>query len=224
MSVDRSIDLRGTDEAAALPELLALLDQLPAGDRLQLTTTAWPGALLSAVEQLRPHDFICGPLGDEPGNHRVEFGRRPPPEHAVTGFIGWDQRRLDDMLDDLDELASGDRFEQALGRYRDFRCGLRRHMELEEKVLFPLFARLTGDVELVRTMHAEHVLICAFADEVGDSLAARDLHRFVEAFEQLQEVLDAHDLREEREIYPRLDRAIPLPEDREALVDLLQTV
>ena len=44
------------------------------------------------------------------------------------------------------------------------------------------------------------------------------------SIEQLHEVMDTHDRREEREIYPRLDSAIIAPRDREKLVDPLQNV
>lgn len=203
------LDTRHYSAEEQLQRLLEVIDALNPGEKVVMIDKAHPAELIRRMEEVRPGQFNTGPLRCRPGEFHLEVARRHGDrERLVSELIGWDQRRLDDVLDDVDEMASESAFEIALDRYEDFLCGLRHHMSMEERLLFPLYEELTGDPDLIPIMHSEHVLIRLLADEVREALREEDLGAFAESIEQLHVVMDAHDQREEEIIYPRIDKAL----------------
>jgi hemerythrin-like domain-containing protein len=110
-------------------------------------------------------------------------------------------------------------FPQALEALQRFEGELRRHMEMEEQVLLPLYeARVGhvtgGDPEFFRLEHRNILrnLDAAKAklrDLIADPKAGRrQAHEFLDQEGILQHLLNHHDLRERNVLYPRLDDAL----------------
>lgn len=141
---------------------------------------------------------------------------------SISGLVGADQRRLDDILDEVDECVGSGRFFQAARLYDEFLSGLERHMEMEEEVLFPLYASLVqGGDGVVADMATEHMLIRVVAEEVAESLRLEDVRAFSDGIEELHAVMDGHDLREEQGVYPRLDEALLARDTRDSILQKL---
>src|SRR5215208_4062118 len=79
---------------------------------------------------------------------------------SITRYLSWDHDRLDGLLSEATQrVAEGD-LSQALSLFTAFDDGLRRHIRLEEELLFPLFESRTGMRNgPTATMRAEHRVI-----------------------------------------------------------------
>ena len=90
----------------------------------------------------------------------------------------------------------------------EFTCGLDRHIEAEEQVLFPDFERRTGMTSgPTVVMRAEHIEIRKWMAAAAAALDARDPAGFRDALGQLRDVLEGHNLKEEQILYPMADEA-----------------
>lgn len=93
----------------------------------------------------RPGSFEWNVLEAGPDRFRVEIRRREAAGlRNVTEYLETDHRRLDDIVAEVRRLADAGGFAQAGARFAEFVCGLDRHIEVEEQILFPLFERMTG--------------------------------------------------------------------------------
>ena len=131
-------------------------------------------------------------------------------ESTVTGLLQDDHARLDAIVDDVHTRASTGSFAGARERFADFASGLRRHIDVEERLLFPTFEAAMGMKGRGPTavMRGEHVDIRRLLDEVTAALDAGDPAAFAEAGAALTALLGDHNQKEERVLYPMTDRAL----------------
>lgn len=122
----------------------------------------------------------------------------------ISSFLLDDHQRLDGLFSEFqrqvrqERVSAGETFSRFVG-------GLERHLEWEEDLLFPLFEQRSGmtGVGPTAVMRAEHrcfkVLIDRVQDRlnVGSSLDGLD--------KQLLDTLTAHNLKEEKLLYPWID-------------------
>jgi iron-sulfur cluster repair protein YtfE (RIC family) len=127
-------------------------------------------------------------------------------EQSVQVSYAEDHDRLDQLLAVYRELKGVD-FPRAKQAFKDFKTGLQRHILWEEGILFPLVEEKTGmrDSGPTAVMRAEHREIGRRLEAVHDKVRARDpdSDREVEA---LLEALNAHNQKEEKVLYPAIDR------------------
>jgi iron-sulfur cluster repair protein YtfE (RIC family) len=146
----------------------------------------------------------------------------PVPLHEdVSSLLGSDHERLDNLFADARRLAAAGELLRARAAFEPFAHGLARHLAVEEKLLFPTFdahVPMRGPTTIMTNEHRsfEHLLTRA-----RDALEAGDAARFDDAAAELSELLHAHNLKEERILYPRLDAALD-PTARAELVARLQ--
>jgi hemerythrin-like domain-containing protein len=100
----------------------------------------------------------------------------------------------------------------------EFLRRLRRHIEMEEQVLFPAFEQRTGMLTTgpSRVMRMEHELMRPILDEMHEAVAAQDGGGYQRAAKALLDILVPHNRKEEQMMYPMLDRAAG--EDAQALL------
>lgn len=153
-----------------------------------------------------------------------ELDVRTAPPRSVTEYLEGDHRRLDAMIPEVRRLMAAGSFQEAGARFADFMSGLGRHIDLEEQILFPAFEQLTGMTAGGPTfvMRNEHVEIRRFMDAVAAALRAADAAGAGESIEGLTETLGAHNMKEERVLYPMIDRAAGNDRARDDLVKRLQ--
>jgi iron-sulfur cluster repair protein YtfE (RIC family) len=166
--------------------------------------------LRDQCQNARAGSFEWNLLEAGPGRFRVEIRRREAagPRH-VTEYLEADHRRLDEIAAEVRNLAGSGSFPQAAVRFAEFRCGLDRHIEVEEQVLFPLFEQMTGMSGGGPTfvMRGEHVEIRRLMDDAAGALEAADRTRTHAALDGLMDILGSHNMKEERILYPMTDRA-----------------
>lgn len=139
------------------------------------------------------------------------------PNLTLREHMAADHGRMARTLEHVHQLVRDGDFERAGHQFAELRIAHDRHVQLEEHVLFPLFLELTGLNGPTVVMQREHVAIDAALDTMAIALDHRDATAFLLGWAALSEVLPAHEAKEERVIYPTVDRLLR-PSKREALL------
>ncbi len=105
-----------------------------------------------------------------------------------------------------EEHADGGRWADAGQALQHFLAEMTRHLSAEETVLFPAFEQATGMTSgPTLVMRTEHDQLRELFEELGAALEARDGDRFAGAGETMLVLLQQHNLKEERILYPACD-------------------
>lgn len=127
---------------------------------------------------------------------------------SVTEHLMMDHRRLDAILADFKRLFANGELAVGRARFGAFRDGLERHIDVEERVLFPAFEHLSataqgGPTAVMRTEHAELKELMAEVARVLEGGSAAGLTTPIAA---LTARIYAHNGKEERILYPATER------------------
>jgi iron-sulfur cluster repair protein YtfE (RIC family) len=134
--------------------------------------------------------------------------------HNVTEYLAWDHDGQEDALIDARDAVDRGDLAGAFTYFDLYQHKLMRHMRLEERILFPLVESLTPQLaHSVDEMRHEHAQARHTLAILRQALVDADVVAFHHAFDQLGLILMAHEAREERIIYPILDRSLS-PEQR----------
>jgi len=168
-----SVDAAGT--------LAALLDALPVGERRLVHAgfdlAGWPGQASSA------RTLFWHPLTAAPGGFTVLVARSGEP-FDLAAYLGRDHAVIEAALGGA--LAGDSMYDAWL------RATLERHLRIEEELVFPAYLAAGGRDAWVTGLLKEHVFLRQYLGEL-DQPPSR--HRFLR-------LLDGHDEKEERVIYP----------------------
>lgn len=225
MSTIPKLDVRTIPPAQRHPEIFGAFDALEPDEAFVLVNDHDPKPLLYQFQAERSGCFEWSVLEQGPEQFRIEIRRRADAgPRSVTDYLEADHRRLDDMVPAIRTSVAAGSFDEASAQFAEFSCGLRRHIELEEQVLFPIFEEKSGMREGGPTavMRHEHVEILRIVDAVTVALATKRGDDANESIDQLVEVLGAHNMKEERVLYPMTDRALGDDRARDDLVKQLQ--
>jgi iron-sulfur cluster repair protein YtfE (RIC family) len=135
---------------------------------------------------------------------------------SIQAYFAKDHDRLDAALARYQELKwSG--YALAKESFREFKFGLQRHIVWEETILFPLFERKTGLVNQGPTavMRAEHRVIGERLEALHKKVQVQDPVSDAEE-KALGEALAVHNEKEEKVLYPAIDRLITEAERAQA--------
>jgi iron-sulfur cluster repair protein YtfE (RIC family) len=128
---------------------------------------------------------------------------------TVTHYLSWDHDRLDAILADVALKVDAGKMGEARDTYRGFDHGLRRHIRIEEELLFPLFEARTGVVSgPTAVMRSEHREIERAIGLMREALGRGDADGFREGLRFLRAVLPDHNAKEEHVLYPTTDRLL----------------
>lgn len=128
---------------------------------------------------------------------------------SITAYLSWDHDRLDALLATALRLVQEGSLPDAREELATFMSGLKRHMRLEEDVLFSVFEQHTGlmngPTQVMRMEHRaiEHALV-----RMSSALEVSDVAAFATAHGDLLEVLGPHNEKEEQILYPMADHAL----------------
>jgi len=207
-------------------EIFGVFEALKAGEGFVLVNDHDSKPLLYQFQAEHPGRFEWCVLEAGPERFRVEIRRRTgEPFRTISDFLGYDHRRLDEILPDVERMTEGGALANAGERFAEFSCGLNRHIDAEEQILFPTFEQLTGmTMGPTTAMRAEHVEIRRCMTMVAATLDAQDVAGAKHAIGQLDEILTAHNMKEEQILYPMADRATSSPRERDDLVRHMQAL
>lgn len=207
-------------------EIFRTFDALKPGEAFVLASDHEPRPLLYQFQAERAGRFEWSVLEAGPGRFRVEIRRRTTEgPRSVTEYLQGDHERLAAILERVDRLAEVGDFAEAGPRFSEFACGLGRHIDAEESILFPAFETWTGHAGgPTVVMRDEHVRIRARMEAVAGALAARDAAATRRAIAALIALLSVHNMKEEEVLYPMTDQAAGGPREQDDLVKRLQAV
>ncbi|MDT3777692.1 hemerythrin domain-containing protein [Nitrospira sp. MA-1] len=137
---------------------------------------------------------------------------------TIAKFMGHDHDRLDEIFNEFHRIKKQDA-QKALALFQELFNGLHRHITWEEEILFPVFeaqadmVREHGPTEVMRN---EHRQIKYFLEQIQTKVAEGDL-RTEEGEEGLLQVLTAHNVKEEKILYPWIDNCVS-DEERASLL------
>lgn len=225
----RQLDLRPLPPHVRHGIVFQCFDGLAVGEALVLVNDHDPMPLVQQFRFVRPgeseHEYVeRGPTAWQVRITRKAPGRAVSPAApaqdgsgdraaaagaTVSEYLESDHRRLDAILPRVRELAAAGAYQDAATRFEEFVSGLDRHIEAEEQILFPTFEEATGMVAgPTSVMRSEHVEIRRWMETGAASLAGADRGGFEQAAGALSSVLAVHNMKEERMLYPMVDRAV----------------
>ncbi|MFQ5428275.1 MAG: DUF2249 domain-containing protein [Thermodesulfobacteriota bacterium] len=183
--------------------------ELAPGDSFILVNDHDPRPLLYQFQSEHRGEFEWWPLERGPEAWRVMIVKRQTKavERDVTDYMQEDHRRLDKILETFQKAREGGEWEKALGAFLEFDLGLRRHIQAEEEVLFPLFEEKTGMTDGGPTfvMRMEHTDIKDTLQRILTATVAKDGEAAAGATEMLINTLTDHNMKEEHILYPESD-------------------
>lgn len=219
------LDVRTLPTAIRTQAIFRTFDGLTPSEGFVIVSDHAPGAVLRELQTRRPTEFEWSVLERGPEVYRVQVNRRVRGTRSVTECLSWDQDRLGAIFEDVGKYAALHAFEEAAAAFRELACGLGRHIEMEEKVLFEVFeelAKATGGH--AAAMRVEHELLRQTLKQMGDALEERDAGAFSGAAKELQRFLLDHNLKEERIFCPITDLLLGSDAARERVVERLQAI
>lgn len=137
---------------------------------------------------------------------------------TIAKFMGHDHDRLDEIFNQFHTSKKQDA-QKARSLFQELLTGLHRHILWEEEILFPVFeaqAEMVRDQGPTEVMRNEHRQIKYFLEQIQTKVAEGDLST-EEAEEDLLQVLAAHNVKEEKILYPWIDNCVS-DEERASLL------
>lgn len=127
---------------------------------------------------------------------------------TVSSYYETDHDRLDELFRTYQRLKRSD-FPKAKEAFKEFKIGLQRHIVWEEEILFPLFEQKTGLFKRGPTevMRMEHRLIKNYLEAIHDKVKVGNPDTDNDE-ELLLNTLSMHNEKEERVLYPAIDRSL----------------
>jgi iron-sulfur cluster repair protein YtfE (RIC family) len=144
---------------------------------------------------------------------------------TVTQYLKDDHRRLDALIDEVGERVRERGFADAARRFAEFAAGLQRHIEIEERILFPVYEEKTDITHgPTHVMRVEHLEIRRLLDAIAAALKEESSPRASQGLAALVDILTGHNRKEERVLYPMTDELLGSAHARAALVRDMEAV
>lgn len=123
---------------------------------------------------------------------------------GLAAFFEQDHRDSDARWADVEELLDTDDIEAARPAWQKFDAGLRRHIAMEEEVLFPAFESASGELAggMTAVMRAEHRQMQVLLGQISDAIESGDSEQALDAGDTLLMLIQQHNATEEGELYP----------------------
>ena len=124
---------------------------------------------------------------------------------GITELLSADHERLKQLLEHVRSAVRCVAWANARGLFRTFAADFRRHMRLEETLVFPLFAVRVKIVGPIRVMNDEHRRLEALIEMLVGLLDREEGAAFTGAFDELTNLIAVHNIKEERIVFPKTD-------------------
>lgn len=139
-------------------------------------------------------------------------------EQFIYSFFQADHQRLDTLYKSFKQSFEKD-LVAAKQFFKDFKEGLFRHIEWEEDLLFPVFEMKTGMINRGPTavMRKEHGIIKFLLEQMHENF---NIVTISQTIGELDSILNAHNQKEERILYPEMDEIFSKDEIAKLVVAL----
>lgn len=131
-------------------------------------------------------------------------------EAGLAGFFTRDHRECDNRWAELETLLGGGDAEAAAQAWQAFDERMRRHMAMEEDVLFPAFDSRSGmgGGGPTAVMKMEHDQMRGVLDQIGEHMASGDADGALDLGDTLLMLTQQHNVKEEGMLYPMAENML----------------
>ena len=145
------------------------------------------------------------------------------PEPTISQYFAQDHDRLDALFASF-RADKYSEYGKAKEAFREFKAGLERHIVWEEQLLFPVWEEKTGMTDSGPTfvMRGEHRHIGERLEAILQKVQNEDPDTGAEE-QALIVLLSAHNMKEERVLYPSIDKLVT-DDEREKLYDKMKAM
>ena len=113
------------------------------------------------------------------------------------------------MFSEAEALIDAEDWAQGGEQFNLFRRAVEHHFSMEEEVLFPRFERQTGlAMGPTQVMRMEHIQMRKLFGEMEEAIAAKRTDDYLGFAETLMMIMQQHNMKEERMLYPMTDQAL----------------
>ena len=123
---------------------------------------------------------------------------------GLTAFFEQDHRDCDARWADVEELLDTRDVDAARPAWQKFNTGMRRHLAMEEEVLFPAFesaAKMAGGGPTA-VMRMEHQQMRGLLDQIDSAMESGDTEQALDIGDTLLMLMQQHNIKEEGMLYP----------------------
>ena len=129
---------------------------------------------------------------------------------GLASFFEQDHRDCDARWADVEELLDTEDIDTARPAWDKFDAGMRRHMAMEEEVLFPAFEEVTGMSGGGPTamMRMEHQQMKGLLDQIAVAMDSGDSQEALDIGDTLLMLVQQHNVKEEGMLYPMSENVL----------------
>jgi len=131
-------------------------------------------------------------------------------ESGLAAFFEQDHRDCDARWADVEELLDTQDVEAAGPAWQKFNAGVRRHIAMEEEVMFPAFeaaARMGGGGP-TSVMRMEHKQMIGLLDQIEAAMESGDAEQAMDLGDTLLMLIQQHNIKEEGMLYPMAENML----------------
>ena len=131
-------------------------------------------------------------------------------EAGLAGFFAQDHRDCDSRWVDVEEFLDNGDMEMAAEVWKRYEKCMRRHLEMEEDILFPAFDARSGNAVGGPTadMRMEHQKIRGMLEEIGEAIEAGQAEQALDRGDTLLMLVQRHNIKEESMLYPMAENML----------------
>ena len=131
-------------------------------------------------------------------------------ESGIAAFFEQDHRDCDARWADVEELLDTQDVDAASPAWQKFDKGMRRHIAMEEEVLFPAFesAAGMGGGGPTAVMRMEHKQMLGLLEQIGAAMESGDAEQALDIGDTLLMLIQQHNIKEEGMLYPMAENVL----------------
>lgn len=138
----------------------------------------------------------------------------PASAPSLTAYLSADHEHCDDLFSVAENAVLSEAWGQAERAWATFAQALLRHFSREENVLFPAFEAQTGmRAGPTAVMREEHAQMTDLLVAMQGAVTQRQSADFMGLAETLLMLMQQHNIKEERILYPLTDQALAAQKD-----------
>ncbi len=131
-------------------------------------------------------------------------------EASLVDYFGGDHNACDEKWVQVEALLDSDDSAKLGNAWQEFDQAVRRHLAMEEEVLFPAFEASSGMGQSGPTvvMRLEHQQMRGILDQIGVAIDAGDTEEALDLGDTLHMVTQQHNVKEEGMLYPMAENVL----------------
>jgi len=129
---------------------------------------------------------------------------------GLAAFFEQDHRDCDARWVDVEELLDTEDIEAARPAWQKFDVGMRRHLAMEEEVLFPAFESASGmgGGGPTAMMRVEHQQMRGLLEQIASAVESGDAEQALDVGDTLLMLMQQHNMKEEGTLYPMAENLL----------------